>query len=338
MDNQQWVQLFALLGSNLKVSAISTAAKFNLADKLKDGPKSVHMLAQETGTHEASLYRLLRALASIGIFTEVQPYCFKNTELSSLLLSDHPGFLRDAAYAFGSEIFWRSAGALDYSVKTGAIAFEHVFGESSQSYMATHPDEAEIFLRSMAAMTHLDDTSVLQAYDFSVFETIVDVGGGHGELLTRILHNYPNVRGILFDTEMTIEQAREHLSSELRERGELVEGNFFESVPAGGDAYILKHVLHNWSDEECITILKNCRQAMKPTGRVLAVDRIMPETYDPARSWMFFMDLNMLVQLGGHERSQERSRQLYEAAGLELTRLIHSGDLGLAIVEGIVRA
>lgn len=338
MDRQQWVQLFELLRGNLKTSAIYTVAKFNIADKLKDGPKSLHILAQETGTHEASLYRLLRALASIGLFAEVEPYFFKNTELSSLLRSDHPYSLKDVACLFGSELHWRPWGALDYSIKTGEKAFDHVFQESLWPYLAAHPDQAETVQKAMDAMVHFESTSVVQAYDFSVFETIVDAGGGHGKLLTHILCNSPNVHGILFDTEITIEQVRNHLSSELRERGKLVGGNFFESVPAGADAYIMKHVLHNWSDEECITILKNCRQAMKPTGKVLVVEHVMAETNDPARSLTFFLDLHMLAQLGGCVRSREQFRQLYESAGLEITRLIPTQNSGLYIIEGIALA
>lgn len=242
--------------------AIFTAAKFDIADKLTAGPKSLSTLAKETETHEPSLYRLLRTLASIGLFTEVEPRTFANTELSSLLQSDHPHSMRDIACFYGSEEFVRTWVAIDYSIKTGETAFDHVFHERTWTYFASHPDAAETFQRGLTAMTQLRNLAVSRAYDFSAFETIVDVGGGHGFLLTSILQNCPHLRGTLFDTALTIRQAKEQLSPELKERGDLIEGNFFESVPAGADVYVMKNVLHDWSDEQCISILKNCRQTM----------------------------------------------------------------------------
>jgi len=338
MDRQLQVQLFDLLKGMMRSRVVYTAARLDIADKLRDGPKNLSMLAEEIGTHEPSLYRLLRALASIGLFTEVEPRSFANTELSSLLRSDHPASLRDVARYFGSDVFWKTWGALDYSIRTGERAFDHVFHERNWSYFAAHPDAAETFQRGMTVVSQLENAAVSRAYDFSVFETVVDVGGGHGWLLTHILHNHPNVRGILFDTTATVEQAKEQLSSELKERGDLVGGSFFESVPAGADAYIMKNVLHDWSDEQCMSILKNCRQVIKPTGKVLVVEHVMPEANESARPETFFLDLTMLLLEEGCQRSQKQFQQLYEAAGLKLTRLIPTEAPGIYIVEGVAQA
>ncbi len=338
IDNQPQAHLYDLIRGIMSSCAIFTAAKFDIADKLKAGPKSLRTLAEETETHEPSLYRLLRALASIGLFAEVTPLTFANTELSSLLQSDHPNSLRDIARLFGSEEFSRSWGAMDYSIKTGGIAFNYVFHERTWSYFTSHPDAAETFQQGMTAITQVANSAVLRAYDFSAFETIVDVGGGHGLLLTSILHHCPNLRGILFDTALTIGQAKEQLSPELKERGDLVEGSFFESVPAGADAYLMKNVLHDWSDEQCISILKNCRQAMKPTGNVLVIEHVLPANNDSNQAGTFFADLAMLLMEEGCQRSQEQFQQLYEAAGLKLTRLIPVGMSGISIIEGIALA
>lgn len=335
IGKQQQTHLFDLLRGIMKSCVIYTAAKLDIADKLKDGPKSLYELAEETGTHEPSLYRLLRALACIGLFTEVEPYFFANTELSSLLQSDHPCSLRDLARYYGSEEFWRPWGMMDYSIKNGEKAFDHIFHERTWAYLATHPDAAETFQRGMMTVTRFENSAVLHAYDFSVFDTIVDVGGGHGLLLTSIVRACPNIRGILFDMAVTIGRAKEQFSSELKERIDLIEGSFFESVPTEADAYILKNVLLDWSDEQCVSILKNCRQAMKPTGKVLVIEHVIPETNTNTREGIFFIDLTMLLMEEGYLRIQDQFKQLYEAAGLKLTRLIPIGTSGSCIVEGV---
>jgi hypothetical protein len=335
MDNrQQQVQLMHLLDGMMRSQALYTAVKLDIADKLGEERKSVSQLAQETQTHEVSLYRLLRALASLGLFTEEQPYTFSNTVFSSLLRSDHPDSLRDAARLLGSDAFWKSWGSLDYSIKTGDQAFHHVFHETIWSYFSSHPEEAEIFNRAMTSITTYEDVAVPEAYDFSS-KAIADIGGGHGHLLASILTSCLTARGILFDTQTVIQEAKEHLSSELREHVIFVAGSFFESVPVGADVYLLKNILHNWPDEQCITILQNCRRAMALRGKILVIERVLPETNDPDRAETFFLDLIMLALFGGYERSEKQMRQLYAKSGLRLTRLIATGAPGIHMLEGV---
>jgi len=334
MDKQQHMQFMQLLDGMMRSQALYTIAKLDIADRLGDSRKSISQLAQETRTHEASLYRLLRALASIGLFTEESPYTFTNTEFSSLLRSDHPNSLRDIARFLGSEVFWKSWGSLDYSVKTGEQAFNHVFHENIWSYFSSHPEEAEIFNRAMTSITEYEDAAVPEVYDCSS-KTIADIGGGHGRLLTNILTSYSTARGILFDTVTVIEQAKEHLLPQLREHVLFVAGSFFESVPVGVDIYLLKNILHNWPDEQCITILQNCRKAMISGGKILVIESVMPETNDPDRAETFFADLIMLAMFGGYKRSGRQMEQLYANAGLRLTRLIATGAPGIHIIEGV---
>ena len=335
MDKQQrQLQLMRLLGGMMSSQAICTAAKLEIADRLGDGMKSVSQLAQETHTHEASLSRLLRALASMGIFAQEQSGMFTNTELSSLLRSDHPASLHDTACWFGCKAFWQSWGSLEHSIKTGKQAFEHVFYENIWSYFASHPDEAEQFNRAMISITGYEDLTISQAYDFSS-QTIADIGGGYGQLLTSILTSCSQARGILFDTAAVIEQAKEQIQPQLRERVHLIAGSFLESVPAGADVYLLKSILHDWPDEQCVTILQNCRRAMGPDGKVLVIDRVVPQTNDPEQAETFFIDLIMLAMFGGHERSEQQMEQLYAQAGLRLTRLIATKTPGVHLIEGV---
>ena len=333
-QRQPQEQLMHLLEGMMRSQALYTVAKLDIADRLGDEVKCISQLAQETHTHETSLYRLLRAMASIGIFAQEQPGVFTNTEISSLLRSDHPASLRDGARLFGSKAFWQSWGSLDHSIKTGEQAFNHVFHETIWSYFASHPGEAEQFNRAMTSITQYEDVAVPQAYDFSS-KTIADIGGGHGRLLTNILTSCSDARGILFDTATVIKQAKEHFSPELRERAQLIAGCFFASIPTGADVYILKNILHNWSDEQCVTILQNCRRAMGPDSKVLVVERIMPETNDSDQAEIFLVDLIMLAMFGGHERSCGQMEHLFANSGLRLTRLIATGAHGIHIVEGV---
>ncbi len=333
MNNQhRQVHLMRLLDGMMRSQAIYTAAKLDLADRLGDGIKSISQLAQETHMHGASLHRLLRALASIGIFAEQEPYAFTNTALSSLLRSDHPDSLRDMARFQGSDIFWKSWGLLDYSIKTGKQAFRQVFRENIWSYLSSHPEEEEQFNRAMTSITQYENVSIPEVYDFSS-KVIADIGGGYGRLLTSILTSYPRAHGILFDTPTVIKQAQEHFSPELQERVLFLPGSFFENVPIGADVYLLKNILHDWPDQECLAILQNCRRAMRPDGKVLVIERIMPETTDPEQAETFFVDLIMLAMFGGRERSARQMDHLYAQSGLRPTRLMATGVPGIYLVE-----
>lgn len=250
--------------------SIYAAAKLGIADHFTGGEKSCTELAIATNTDEASLYRLLRALASVGIFTETAAGTFAMTPLAAFLQSDHPGSLRDVSIMMGDREHYNSWGNILHAVKTGSSGFEHLFGMNVFDYYAQNPEPANIFDRAMTSFSSIENAAVKTDYDFSSIRTLVDVAGGHGSLLTAILQANSGMSGILFDVPDVIERAKAHITtSGVSDRCQLTSGSFFESVPAGADAYLLKHIIHDWDDERAIVILKQCHQAMADNGRVL---------------------------------------------------------------------
>jgi hypothetical protein len=232
---------------------------------------------------------------------------------------------------YGEPFFWKAWGDFYETVKTGNPGFDRVHGESFFDYLGQHPNDAAIFNAAMTNGSRLDVPAMLNAYDFSGFAKIVDVGGGHGALLRAILERYPTVKGVLCDLPSVVAEANEIKRSGAAARCELVDADMFESVPAGGDAYILKRIIHDWGDTEATRILQNCRRAMTTTGKLLVADNVLkpPNQPDPAK----LMDLNMLVLLTGRERTEEEFRELYDSAGFRLTRIVPA--IRLSIVEGI---
>ncbi len=312
--------------------ALYIAAKLGIADLVKDHPRSVEELAEATDTHADSLYRLLRALASVGLFAEAGEKRFGLTPLAATLISDAPGTLRYFAISeLGSEHYagWSN---LLHSIKTGEIAFNHHYGKSVWHYFAEHPEDAAIFNQSMTGLTEMTNAAVAAAYDFSSFSKVIDIGGGQGGLLTSILKCHPAIQGVLFDLPHTMESANERLHSEgMAERCEVVSGDFFASVTEGGDAYLLKFILHDWNDEQCVTILKNCRRAIQPNGKLIVIEQLITDGEQaPFTKWI---DLNMLVMAGGRERTEAEYRALYEAAGFKLTRIVPTESF-FVILEG----
>ncbi len=312
--------------------AIQMAAEEGIADLLADGPKSTNVLATATGTHEPSLYRLLRALSSISIFSEVQPGYFQQTELSTYLQSDQPGSLRNIARTWGDPALLRAVEALPYSLHTGEAAFEYMNGVSLWPYLDTHPETAQIFHQGMTSFSESVNFPVASSYNFSHFQTIIDVGGGLGSLLSTILKMYPTVQGILFDRDEVIQRAREHIEIEVKARCILVSGDFFTSVPSGANVYILKQVMHDYDDPTCIRILKNCRQAMNAGDRILIIERVIKSGEGDALNKFF--DLHMLAMLAGLERTEAQFDHLYEASGFALTEVIVTASPS-SIVEGM---
>lgn len=247
--------------------AIYIAAKLGIADHLHDRPKSAAELAAATGTHAPSLYRVLRALASVGVFAQGDDNRFRLTPLSETLRTDVPGSLRAFTIVELGEEHHPAWGDLLHSVKTGEIAFDHAFGMPIWEYFARHPENAKTFDDAMTGMTLAVNDAVLSSYDFSSIGKIVDVGGGHGSLIASILKSNPRMRGILFDVPAVIEGARARLAAEgIADRCEFIAGDFFESVPGGGDAYILKWIIHDWDDERALTILRNCHLCHEKIG------------------------------------------------------------------------
>ncbi len=311
--------------------AIYVAAETGVADLLAAGPKTAEEMAQATGLHGGSLYRVLRALASVGLFREDEEGRFSLTPLGGLLASDLPGSKRSLARMAGAE-FYRSWGGLLSAVETGTAAFDRVFGKPFFRYMGSNPDRWRIYDDAMTGIHDSETIPVLDAYDFSPFRTIVDVGGGSGLALAAILRCHPNARGLLFDLPQVAERARQATAGRgVSDRIRFVGGDFFESVPRGGDAYLLRHVLHDWEDGEAAAILRNCRDAMKPDGRVLVVESVIPAGNDPCfGKWL---DLMMLV-VGGLERTRAQYEKLFSAAGLVLTRIIPTAH-EVSVIEGV---
>ena len=267
-----------LLHGAAKTQLLAVAAELGIADLLKDGPKPLKVLAEATGTHAPSLYRALRALAGLGVFAETEPECFTLTPLADLLRTDAPGSLRGLAILEGSAWLNRAWADLLSSVRTGKSYFETTHGVTAFEYLQQHPAELAVFTEAMTSNSKLEAVAVCEAYDFSGFHSMVDVGGEEGFLLATILKAYPALKGMLFDRPEVGARARKLLRAEgLGERCEVIDGDFFAGVPQGGEAYILKNILHDWDDERAEQILTHCRRAIVPGGRVLVVEIGIPD-------------------------------------------------------------
>lgn len=303
--------------------AVNVAAALGIADLLADGARSSDELAEATGSHPDALYRLLRALASIAVFREEEGRRFALAPLGEQLRTDAPESLAGLAVYHERPYYREAWSALRESVRTGENAFRLVHGTDVWEYRAARPDEGAIFDRAMAANTAMTNASILDAFDFGRFSTIVDVGGGNGTLLAAVLSRWPCVRGVLFDQPQVVAGARS-----LGERCEIVAGSFFGSVPDGGDAYVLKAIIHDWEDEEALAILRVVRRA---GGTLLVIERALGgPNENPAAK---FSDLNMLVAPGGRERTTDQYAALFDAAGFRLVAETPSAS-GWSVFEG----
>ena len=301
---------------------VYVAAKLRIADALGDGARTAEWLAGALGANAAALRRLMRALASLGLVNEHGDGTFGLTVLGEHLRTDAPGSLRALALLAG-ERSYRAWGALAHSVITGRPAFEQVYGATTFEYMARHPELAAVYDEAMSASASEMVAGVLESVDLFGFRTLVDVGGGVGQLVVAALRRYPRLEAVLFDRAPVIERARRRISDAgLEERCRLVAGDFFVGVPAGGDVYVLSHVIHNWDDDQSRTILRTCRAAMPEAAMLLVVEKIMPATTDAsARVRKASMaDLHMLVITGGRERMLGEYDRLLAASGLRRAR------------------
>lgn len=312
--------LFKMATAYWLSQAIYVAAKLGIADLLKDGPQSCVALACSTGTDAASLFRMMRALSSVGIFSQLGRDRFALSRLAESLRSEVHGSLRAMVITIG-EIHYQACGNLLHSVQTGFPAFNNVFGASLFDCLRQNDDAEDTFNQGMANVSSMLAYAVLMAYNFAGISSIVDIGGGQGKLLDKILLFNPDIRGTVFDTASTIERAkRQPVDNACGRRFSYVAGDFFNSVPQGADAYLLCGVIHDWDDTHAITILKNCRRAMAKQSRLLLVDMIVPET--ASASFSKLLDLNMLVMNGGRERTHAEFCALLEAAAYKLTRIV----------------
>ena len=309
--------------------AVYVAAKLGIADLVSGGPVHCDELARLTGTHAPSLNLTMRALASVGIFSEGNGQ-FAQTPMSGLLQTTVPNSMRALAIMYGEEQY-RAWSNLLHSVRTGEPAFEHEFGVSVFEYFGQHPEASAVFNDAMTNWTTQVAVAVAGAYDFSRFGTVVDVGGNQGTLLAAILRGYPNAHGILFDLPHVVASARDHLEAAgIQSRCRIIGGDFFKEVPPEGDAYLLAQILHDWDDERCIAILVQCRRVMSDEGRLLVVELVLPEGNDP-----FFgkwLDMHMLVMASGRERTLDQYRKLLQMGGFEVTRVVPT-PAGSSVVE-----
>ncbi|MFC5740525.1 methyltransferase [Dyella tabacisoli] len=326
------VSLLQMITGYWVTQALYVAAKLGVADLLDNGPRSLDELAAATHTDATLLQRLLRALASVGVFTEAQPGSYALTPLAALLRSDTPDSMRPQAIMHGEEQY-SAWGDFLHNVKTGGTAFEKQFGMSYFGYLAQHPEADRVFNQAQVGYSKEVVGAVVAAYDFSPFNTIVDVGAGYGALLTAILRGQPNARGILFDQPHVADAAKEPLAlAGVAERCSTVGGDFFVKVPAGGDAYVLSLLLHDWDDERSVTILRHCREAMPAHAKLLIVELVLLPGEEP-----FFgkwLDLHMLVLLGARERTVSEFEALFHASGFELSRIVPTSS-GLSVVEAV---
>ncbi|MEO6655313.1 MAG: methyltransferase, partial [Pyrinomonadaceae bacterium] len=288
--------------------------------------------AVATGCHSPSLYRILRTLASLGIFTETTTRTFANTALSSVLRSDIPGSMRDSMIFMAEPWHYNVWGNMLHSAQTGGTAWEATYGEEVFDWFAKNPEASEIFNGCMSELSAGAAPAVVAAYDFSGIDTIADIAGGHGFLLSQILRANSNMKGILFDMDHVIAGADEMLRAEgVADRVEKVTGDFFKEVPAA-DAYILKHIIHDWDDERSIKIMQSIHRAMIGDGKLLLAEMVIPEGNDPHPGKM--LDLEMLTSPGGLERTAEEYARLFERAGFKLNRIVPTLS-PFSVIEGV---
>ncbi|UHA73616.1 methyltransferase [Paenibacillus sp. 481] len=318
--------------SDIVPRSIIAVTQLQIPDLLADGPRSCHELATLTQTDEPTLYRLLRFLCCEDIFVELGDKRFELGPLGSFLRSDTPDSIRGYALLYGTPY---RKGAWDHildSLHTGKKPFECANGKLLFPYLADHPEHEQTFQSGMIGLSQHVIPSVLQAYDFSPFDTIVDIGGGHGLLMEQLLRHYEQANGIVFDQAAVIEQTTVHMQKVgLADRCACVSGSFFESVPSG-DALVLKHIIHDWTAEESIRILKHCRASIRADGKLLLLETIIPDGKNKHFSNLF--DLEMLAMTSGQERTQAEYTYLLEQAGFRLNNIVHTSTF-VSIIEGV---
>jgi hypothetical protein len=313
---------------------VYVAAKLDLAGRLADGSKSAEELAGPTGTDPTALYRFMRSLATLGILSESERRQFSLTPLGEALKADAPGAARSSVLTVASDWWFRGFGELLYSVQTSKSGFEKALGEPIFDYLGHNPEQASLFSETMIGFHGAEAAAVAAAYDFSEVGMLVDVGGASGHLLTTILQQYPKTRGILFDLPHVVRDAPALIGGRgLMDRVEIQSGSFFDTVPAGADVYLLSHIIHDWPEDLCLTILGNCRRAMTPGGRVLITEMVLPpaDTPHPGK----ILDVMMLVGPGGQERTAQEYDTLLGKAGFRLHRVVPTAS-AVSVVEALV--
>jgi len=326
-------QLMQMAMGFLVPDMLRVAVDLRLADHLAEGPRTAENLAGTTGTNGPALYRLMRTLSAYGLFMEDGERRFALTPLSEPLRAGVPGSVRTSVVMILSDYFARPFHDLMYSVQTGKTAFEKEFGCNIFQYLSTRPADAAMFSDLMIGFHGPETAAVAAAYDFADVKTLVDVGGATGNMVTKILARNPGMRGVIYDLPHNQANAAALLAErEMTERVTFVPGNFFETIPEGGDAYLMSHIIHDWSEVECLTILGNCRKAMGPKSKLLIVEMVLPEgnVFHPGKN----TDMVMLAIPGGEERTAEAYRVLLEKAGFVMERVVAT-DSAVSVVEAM---
>jgi hypothetical protein len=309
------------------------AAKMGLPDLLADEPKSAAELAGPTGMHQRALHRMMRTLSSLGVLTEGPGGRFGLTGMGEALKTGAPGSARASILTFGGWL-WNTFAEMGYSVESGKSAFTKVYGVPPFQWMISEPEEAALFGETMIGFHGAEPPAVAEAYDFSGFGTVVDVGGSTGNMLVHILRQYAGPRGVLFDLPVILAEAPAFLRKHgMEERIAIEPGSFFESVPAWADCYILSHIVHDWPEEQILTILGHCRKVMKPESKLLIVEFVLPSGNTPHPGKI--LDMVMLTVTGGEERTEEEYAVLLAEAGLRMTRVLPTASAA-SIVEAVV--
>ena len=314
--------------------ALGTVVEIGVPDQLAQGARRCSDLAREAGVSEDCLYRLLRALASVGLFTEGADRRFKLTAMGQLLRSDHPESLAGYAHFTAHDSTWRPWGQLGYSVKTGMPAFDHIFGTPLFEYLSKNPEVAAVFDAAMTSISATEARATSDAYDFKGIDTLMDVAGGHGLLLATVLRRHKTMRGVLFDLpHVAAGAAATFTRAGITGRVRIESGDFFQELPSGADAVIMKHILHDWDDESATRILQTCHRALGPGGKVLIVDPVVPPGNVPHYGKL--LDLEMLVLTPrGRERTKPQFARLLRGAGFRLSRVIPT-ESPLSLVEAV---
>ena len=331
-------QLLALVRGYRISQAIYVVTQLGIPDLLADGPREIDELARATESHAASLRRVLLFLAGVGVLDKVGPQRFALTPMSALLRAGVPGSVRPSVLFSLAESHWRPWGHMLHTVRTGETAFDHAHGTGLFEYLASHPEVGAAFNAGMLGNSPDHARLVAATYDFSKMNVVVDVGGGRGRLLATILERYPRLRGILFDQPHVIEDARQILEEVgVVDRCELVGGSFFDAVPAGGDAYVLRNIIHDWDDDQAVAILMSCRRSMTDGARLVLVERYLAT--DPHEALLVLhADLEMLVNVGGRERTTDEYTALLARSGLRLTKTIALGTTPAALGHQLIEA
>jgi hypothetical protein len=324
--------MFQLMNGGYVAGAVACVAELRIPDLVESGPKSADELAAQIGANAQALFRLMRATACVGVLSEGSNGKFSQTPLSSVLRTNATPGLRGWVAMYGREWHTRGWGVLSHCVRTGKQAIDEIYGQPIFQFFAQHPEESAIFNEAMTNLSALDGPATAKAYSFAGLQTIVDVAGGHGALLAEILSRNPHMRGTLLEMPNVVEGAKSGPLKPMLDRCSFASCDIFSGALPAADAYIMKHIIHDWPDDKCVQILKACRKSVNPDGKLLVVDSVIQpgNNFEPGK----FLDIQMLIFPGGRERTESQFRDIFNASGWKLTRLIPTAAAE-SIVEGV---